>query len=165
MELKGKQLFAVLALLGSFLLVYTWPLMIEMYRASLWPSTSGRVIGSSIETREQYQSSDRNSGGVRHVTVYWPKIVYEYYVDGRAYQYARRQFVEEYTPDKSYAEQVVGLFPSGKQVTVFYDPTTPKESTLDNSLDHVFAFKFFSGLILILVGIVGYVFKRKRNEV
>jgi len=93
-----------------------------------WPKTPGRIVRSDVTTT--VEQHDR-SGSARDysVTMYVPRIVYAYEVDGNAFQGDNIGWSSSAnTP--AVAEKQVKRFPLQTQVQVFYDPDDPTQSTL-----------------------------------
>lgn len=93
-----------------------------MQQASLgWRSTSGRVVKSRVEV----------SGG-EHTSVS-PYVLYEYEVNGRAYQGTQIRAGDKFMRSGSSrdAYETIDRYPEGRQVTVYYDPANPAEAALE----------------------------------
>ena len=100
--------------------------MLNARRARGWPSTTGRVVDSRIETDES--SSD---GGKSKQTV---KVRYAYSVEGREFESERVTFFGinmRHTYTKTANEQRA-RFPKDGKVTVHYDPANPAKAVLDD---------------------------------
>ncbi len=85
-----------------------------------WPSVSGEVIKSEIDTWQK--------DGKTHYT---PKIVYTFIVDGKKLTSSKitvgdSPFDSNILP----AKRIQAEYPVGKQVDVFYDPEVPSSSAL-----------------------------------
>lgn len=115
----------------------------------LWPTSEGTIVTSSIETRH---STRRDSQGrQRNITVYHPKIVYEFSVDENLYSGSKVDFVTWRSGDdsRSNAYGVVNRYPKGRAVKVYYAPDNPEESVLEpgptagNYLSFLIAYLFF----------------------
>lgn len=102
--------------------------LVDAYRSTSWPRTAGMVIRSELGSE---------SGSVRRVdsTRYWPKIEYEYHVDGQAYQSSNvtldglRSSVHVGT-GKAEADAVLAQYPLDAKVFVHYDPDFPGRAVL-----------------------------------
>jgi hypothetical protein len=93
-----------------------------MQQASLsWRSTTGRVVKSRVEV----------SGG-EHSSVS-PYVLYEYEVNGRAYQNAQIRAGDQFMRSGSSrdAYETVDRYPVGQPVTVYYDPANPINAALE----------------------------------
>lgn len=85
-----------------------------------WPSVSGEVIKSEIDTWQK--------DGKTHYT---PKIVYTFTVDGKKLTSSKITVGDSpFDSNISPAKRVQAEYPVGKQVDVFYDPEVPSSSAL-----------------------------------
>lgn len=140
------QLFAVLMALallafGLFLGVQAFTMLREQFRAwrgaqrsKTWPA-----IGGSIE------ESKLTWQGVRSPRAR-PVVTYRYQVGGESYLGTRIEFSFAriyFTPE---AQAVLERYPVGSEVTVYYDPADPAESTLEQRHSSV-----ISGMMVALV--------------
>jgi hypothetical protein len=94
-----------------------------------WPRTEGRVTGSQVETA--IQRHDRANVGRRdyEVTMYVPRVVYSYRVDGNTFEGDNIGWSgSASTP--AYAEKAIKRFALQTPVQVFYNPQDPTQSTL-----------------------------------
>lgn len=99
-----------------------------------YPSLAGHVVHTTV--REDVDESE-NDGGVNSRTVtYHPVIRYTYSVDGKAYENDTYSVLEDgHFSNWESAQEFVAKFPVGKEVTVYYNPKSPKDSYLDKSMD------------------------------
>lgn len=109
---------------GLIYTMYKRSKRIETVRLAVqsWPSTSGKVLKSSVE-RNAHQT------GVSLEAV----VVYQYEVDGKTYQSqnikAGNQFMVVVASGQEQA--IVARYPVGANVTVYYDPNNPAECALE----------------------------------
>jgi hypothetical protein len=85
-----------------------------------WPSVSGQITAARIE----HQSDSHGSGE------YYPRITYEYSVDGQRYESERVIFGGPLASSHFRAGREVSRHRPGKQVTVYFDPNDPMQSVL-----------------------------------
>ncbi len=90
--------------------------------AQSWPSTSGTVLMSSVQSR---------TSGRSHST--YPVIVYQYVVNGQSYQSQTVKAGEQFLNVRvaGQAQATVARYPIGANVTVYYDPANPANSALE----------------------------------
>ena len=90
--------------------------------AQSWPSTSGTVLMSSVQSRQSGRS---------HST--YPVVVYQYAVNGRTYQNQTIKAGEQFMNVRimGQAQATVARYPIGANVTVYYNPANPAESALE----------------------------------
>ena len=93
-----------------------------------WPAAQGRISEAEIETRSR--SSHRHGRASRRDTDYSVRIRYSYEVAGQKLEGQRLQYGYNSHDELSSAKQEQSLYPSGKDVQVFYDPKNPKSSVL-----------------------------------
>jgi hypothetical protein len=119
-------ILAVLALAAGIVYLYGRydEHMNALSRQSLeWPSVSGRV------TRSNLDSYRVKVGSERHKTRYRVEVRYEYVVDNHRYQNDVVRFNQNNLTRKEKAE-IVSTHPVGRHVEVFYNPDDPDESVL-----------------------------------
>ena len=91
--------------------------LIRAIQSSNWASIEGKIIESSIR-RVKLRSPK-----------YLPKIIYEYSVEGISYTSNRLSF-SEYMRFHRSCQRVIDRYPTGKSITVYYDPKNPKNSVI-----------------------------------
>lgn len=109
----------VLLILNAIFLGIIFFMRRKMAAVSQWPSTMGTVLMSNLEARH---SSD---GGWTN----YPAVQYSYQAGGQAYQGNRIAPGPEV--GGSGAGKVVGRYPAGAQVMVFYNPQNPSDAVLE----------------------------------
>ena len=106
----------------------------------------GRVIESRLK---YYSATGRNRG-----PTYRPVVIYEYSVQGVMHR-ADRIYCspgDESMPEDA-AEMIRSRYPSGAQVTVFYDPTAPERALLDRGILRYRAFELFCLFPFVVIGL------------
>ena len=90
--------------------------------AQSWPSTSGVVLMSSVQSRQSGRS---------HST--YPVVVYQYDVNGKTYQSQNIKAGDQFMNVRvtGQAQATVARYPIGANVTVYYNPANPAESALE----------------------------------
>jgi hypothetical protein len=101
--------------------------IIAVRRARHWQATFGRVVASAVEAR----ATVRPGIAAEKVVGNYPRIVYEYEVEGRRHQSHRLTFARE-SPNRAIAA-TLARYPVGAEVTVYYDPTRPSEAVLERA--------------------------------
>jgi hypothetical protein len=91
----------------------------RMAAVSQWPSTMGTVSTSYLERRSSSDSGYTN----------YPVVQYSYQVSGQAYQGMKIAPGPEV--GGTGAGKVVGRYPAGAQVMVFYNPQNPADAVLE----------------------------------
>lgn len=109
----------------------------RMAAVSQWPSTMGTVSTSYLERRSSSDSGYTN----------YPVVQYSYQVSGQAYQGMKIAPGPEV--GGTGAGKVVGRYPAGAQVMVFYNPQNPADAMLETKA----AAQWILWLILIVFDI------------
>ena len=91
----------------------------RMAAVSQWPSTMGTVNASYLERRSSSEGGSTN----------YPVVQYSYQVGGQAYQGMKIAPGPEV--GGTGAGKVVGRYPAGAQVMVFYNPQNPSDAVLE----------------------------------
>ena len=94
-----------------------------------WPQVSGLVTGSDLEYR-------RRKTGSSKATDIRVKVSYEYVVDDQLYENDVVRFDQQMLSSER-KEMLVGSYPAGKRVDVYYNPDDPGQSVLVLSLIHI----------------------------
>jgi hypothetical protein len=115
--------FGIWALLG-FLILLGWGMMAyalhERKDALSWPTAGGRVVRSSVNTKQDVETQEN---------LYWPQIVYEYWVNGKSHVSDVLEFGDP-NRDEKQSEEVVQQYPPGASVIAYYNPQRPAEASL-----------------------------------
>jgi hypothetical protein len=100
----------------------------EVRQASHWPSTTGKVIASRVES---HKKSPGDSGYDFHDTevINEPLVEYEYRANGHKYR-SRRVTIGEKTSGFE-LEAIFARYPVGADVRVYYDPANPRTAVLE----------------------------------
>jgi len=90
-----------------------------------WLTTDGRIVESRVE--------QKNLGsGDRPGILFAPRVTYEYSVNDHTYRSERIAFSGGVSSLAPQAAQVkIARYPSGAQVTVYYNPKRPEEAVLE----------------------------------
>jgi len=118
---KHKIALLALAALFAFFALST-PKFFREIGSAEWSSTSGVITRSRMATG--YMSRGHFSG-------YIPKVEYRYAVDGRQFTGTQITFhLDQHIYAREYAESWITQYPTGKVVSVYYDPKGPSFSVL-----------------------------------
>jgi hypothetical protein len=102
--------------------------MARSLRSTSWPRAVGTVLAA--EARRIVSRTTTSGQPVDSVT-YEPYITYAYSVGGRQYEHDTfAAAVASTSREPAAAEAIVGRYPVGHQVTVFYDPARPDDAVL-----------------------------------
>lgn len=117
-----------------------------------WPYTYGTIITSEVE----YHHSNEGSG------TYHARVMYDYEVQGVLYSGDQVAYGDYGSSSPSHARQIVNRYPKAQQVTVFYDPYTPKEAVLEPGLKGQAFFLPIFGSVFFLAGLLMAIFLPKQ---
>ena len=109
----------VLFILNIIFLAIIYFMRKKMAEVSQWPSTMGVVQMSTIEQRSS------SEGGYTE----YPVVQYAYQVGGQSFQSMKLAPGPEV--GGTGARKVVGKYPAGAQVMVFYNPQNPADAVLE----------------------------------
>lgn len=139
----------VLIIVGAIAIIYGLYCLFRLIAVHNWPSVEGAVITSAraLSTTDAGKMEDA-------------EIRYEYSVDGKRYtssvinaggDLSNRPSKRE----KTEVDRLLGTYPVGRQITVFYNPKIPRMACLErNRADALFICLVFGPLAVI----VGYFF-------
>jgi hypothetical protein len=103
-----------------------------------WPTTTGEILTSSVESIDDS---------------YKANVKYVYLVDGKEHEGATITFAD-YQVDAETAQLRVARFPEGARVPVYYNPKSPKVSTLEIGNGPV-RYPVLAGIILLILLVAG----------
>jgi hypothetical protein len=109
----------VFVLLNVIFLIIIFFMRRRMATVIQWPSTMGTVSASYLERRSSSEGGYTN----------YPVVHYSYQVGGQVYQGSK--IAPGPDVGGTGAGKVVGRYPSGAQVMVFYDPQNPSDAVLE----------------------------------
>jgi hypothetical protein len=121
----------VVALFPTLLIVAIVVKLWEVSKARRWPSATGKVIVSTVQSHKKTPGDPGYNFGDTEVTNE-PRVEYEYRVGGRKYR-GRRITIGEKTSG-SELEAILARYPVGAAVTVYYDPANPQTAVLERDL-------------------------------
>jgi hypothetical protein len=128
------------------------------YESRGWPNTQGTITSSYIKKENRKDSNNR------YKTTYYPKVNYQYQVEGKYYSCNRIAFGGVSGGKRSKAKRVVDRYPSGKKVTVYYNPQDPGIGVLNAGFSWGALLAFLSGLIFFGVGVLLFKTCRRNKE-
>jgi Protein of unknown function (DUF3592) len=111
-----------------------WQVQRRLWSVRGWAQTSGRVIQSGVRETPVRVRRNTSVGSFRWAVRYAPEVVYEYQVAGYSYRGDRLQIGYGLASSgvrtaARYAER----YPLHSEVTVYYQPDDPAESSLSLS--------------------------------
>jgi hypothetical protein len=152
----SKPGLVFISIVGMGLIYYAVHLSIDSIKAKKWPTTTGTVISSEVESKIK-----SNGKG----TVYVPKIVYSYTIGSEKYTSDLVNSMYLATSNSNIAERKVKKYPVNSNVTVYYNPNKLKDSALEPGFkvgSNIFIFLF--GVVLIVPPIIVLLSSRKKTD-
>jgi hypothetical protein len=151
--------FAVVMIVAG-LTVLGWG-AIELKRAhvsSTWPSTTATVIRASVREQDQRQENETGAS-------YYPTIQYAYSALGEHFIGERIAFGGVAAGSLSQARQILDQYPTGKLVTVYYDPNDPSAAVLKAGYRLPAYLAAAVGLVFLAGGLIAWrSWRRKQNR-
>ena len=118
---------------------------------SSWPTVTGTVVTSEIETR----SSQGANGGSGQTFI--PKVIYEYAVDGTGHTASTISVNIEEFDEAASAWKVANKYPVGSEIVVRYSPDNTSVSLLETQASLGGVLVLALGFIVGGIGISGIV--------
>ena len=130
--------------LGVYLIVSSQRNRQKAQQSLNWPVVQGQVTGSNVRV------DNRENDDTPRVD-YIPEVHYLYQVGGQTYQSSKITFgAQPDFPSRQKAEAVLARYPVNSGVSVYYNPTNPQESVLEQKAGRTTT-KLVFGIILIVV--------------
>lgn len=135
--------------------------LLSAIRAVSWKETNGRITRSAMRAE-----IERFANGTE-LTRYRVDFRYEYHVDERRFESSRIAFSEGPLADElvehADAERVVGRYPAGQRVTVYFDPNEPASAVLDRGIGIIVGFLIGIGITAIVTLVLVSYWRRRRK--
>jgi hypothetical protein len=125
---KRTPLVVVLGIFALVMMLFARMIGQQIRTMKGWSKTSGRITRAEVQTAVQTHSRP-NSGRRYDVTMYVPRIIYTYQVDGNSFE-GDNTGTSGSANTPAFAEKYVKRYPLQTPVQVFYDPKDPTQSTL-----------------------------------
>lgn len=130
--------------------------LVDSRASSRWPTAEGKVVSSNVESYEfEHTTGTGKTRSRRKQTGYRPIVVYEFSVSGQTYSSQAVSFGDYGSSDPSHARSIVGKYPAGAAVTVYYSPTNPQRSVLEPGVTWMNLVYALFGLPCFLFGVAG----------
>ncbi len=146
---KKVMVFVMIILFGgSFFSYHLFKKSMKEYKSSKsWPSVSGTITRSEIETRAEWDSKKKKT-----IKTYIPHINYTFYVKDREFRGTRVSF-GDYTSNSRMAVRVlIRDYPINKTVQVYYNPQDPSMCVLERKLG---LGSYVALIVAIMFGLAG----------
>jgi len=143
---------------GAGLLLWGGYEINRAYESRGWPNTQGTIMSSYIKKENRKDSNNR------YRTTYYPRVKYQYQVEGKYYSCNRIAFGGVSVGKRSKAKKVVDRYPSGKKVTVYYNPQDPGVGVLKAGFSWGALLAFLFGLVFFGLGVLFFRTSRRNKE-
>jgi hypothetical protein len=134
--------------------------LLSAIRAVWWNGTEGRITRSAMPAEEKHFDNGTT------LVQYRLDFQYEYRLDRRKYESSQVDFsarsVDNELLDRAGAERVVGRYPAGERVAVYFDPTEPASAVLDRRGDLIAGFFIGIGMTAIATLVLVSYWRRRR---
>ena len=147
--MTAKIAFIILLIIGGVLLIKFVRDIMMGQKSRSWPVASGTVIQSVMETHHDTDDDGSTS------TTYGVKVHYTYSVGGREYESWRRTFSEVRTNSMRRTQEILGRYPQGANVEVYYDPADPSSAVLETGVGTSSYVFLGLAIVLVLAGLAG----------
>src|SRR5665213_210861 len=127
-EPKRTPLVVALGIFALLMMLFARMLGKQSRAMKSWPQIAGRITKSEVATTVQ-EHQRANAGRSYDVTMYVPRVVYTYQVEGNSFEGDNIGWSGS-ASTTSYAEKVIKRFALQMPVQVFYNPLDPTQSTL-----------------------------------
>ena len=117
-----------------------------------WPSVPGKILHSEIA---EHTSRSGQGKTTKSDTDYEVKVRYSYEVQGRSLEGNRLRFASWSHDERSAASKELKRYPKGKEVTVYYDPENPENTTLIKGFERWFTQIVVPAIFLLFGSILG----------
>jgi hypothetical protein len=122
----------------------------EIRQASRWPSTTGKVVISTVVSHKRQPGEAGYNFGDTEMSNE-PCVEYDYQVNGRSYR-GKRITIGEKTAGFE-LEGILARYPVGATVTVYYNPDYPEFALLERDLPMGKMIQGVGCLMLLFVGV------------
>ncbi len=122
-------LVVVLAIFALVMMLFARMAGQQARAMKAWPKTSGRITRSDIETVVQQHNHASQTRRDYDVTMYVPRVVYTYQVDGNSFEGDNIGWSDS-ASTPTFAEKTIKRYALQTPVQVFYNPQDPTQSTL-----------------------------------
>lgn len=145
---QGLFIMPIFAILGILLTIF-WgiPTARNAMQSRTWPSAEGTIALSEIAT-----NYDDQDGSVS----YSAKVLYAYSVNGAEHTGSTVVFGDYGSSDPGHAGGIVGRYPLGSKVQVYYDPVNSNVSVLEPGAGWSSFVGIIAGILFAIIGVFGF---------
>ena len=136
----------IFAVAGYFVAFHVGKPILDNAKASVdWPTTPGVIERSEVVTSKNNDNQ----------TMYEPEVAYSYSVDGKDYEGNTVGFGAKFSSSsRGFADDVVGKYPKGKDVSVHFRPEQPGDSVLEPGVTWMSYVPYAIGLLFLGIGLL-----------
>lgn len=140
----AQWIWAFAAIIGACIFVTAVLNTYRMFACDEWPVTDGVIVHSKLKR------GIMREGALK----FQLHLVYQYRVDGHAYEGKRIAF-DGQTHKQKEIKALLTAYPKGRRVQVHYLPTNPKVATLETHVSWQRSKSLTGGLLLLCIGLAG----------
>ena len=146
---KKAMVFIMIILFGgSFFSFHLFNKSMKEYKASKsWPSVSGTITRSEIETRAEWDSKKKKT-----IKTYIPHVNYTFQVKDRTFTGTRVSFGDYRSNSRMAVRALIRDYPINKTVKVYYNPQDPSMCVLERKLG---LGSYVALIVAIMFGLTG----------
>jgi len=137
--LAGLIFFVV----GAIILFFGYSWYKKAKDTESWPETEGIVLYSEVNSHVSDGS-----------TMYKPIVKYTYSVNGKEFTSSKYSYGEYSSSDSDFAYEIVDLYPKGKKVSVYYNPSKPYKAVLETGVGFMIYIPLVLGVIFSAIGLL-----------
>ena len=138
----------IFVIIGFVLLFIYFRNLAQVRASQTWSTAQGTVIQSWVRKSNSTDSDGSTSSS------YHPEIHYLYQIKGDEHQGNKIAFGPRVGGSRSRAKKIVEKYPTGANVTVYYQPDKPANAVLERSISKI---SLVLGIIFALAGFLIYV--------
>jgi len=151
----GNMIFGlVFAAVGVLVAVIGLSTLAEANASASWPTIKGAVVSSDVEKKTSTRSRKKKR---ESSTSYRAVVRYEYTVGDKQHTSGRISFGGTST-SMGAAKELVGRYPKGAEVDVYYDPDDPEQAVLESGKQASSYIPLGVGVLFTIVGSVIAIF-------
>lgn len=143
----GGGLILIFAAIGIYLIYSSYKSRQKAGESQQWPSTSGEITEARV-THSTHTDADDN-----RIDSYSPYVRFTYQVSGQEFTGDKITFgLKQAFNQEQKAQQALGRYQMGGQVSVYYNPDNPKEAVLERSAGNS-SVSLIIGIVFIVISI------------
>lgn len=151
-----RQMASTLLILGAVVMVgaaWTWR---RSSRVKAWPTTSGVITESRVESRIRQVGNSTYRGSAK-LRFYRPVVSYTYDVDGTRHQGHRVRLADRgWERTAGHSEGAIARYAVGQSVTVRYNPSRPADAVLEIGMGPLWPQAVVFSTLCLVLGAYGW---------